>query len=121
MISYTNHSRIEDGKVTKPRENKTLQDLGSHSFRVDEADIGSLKGGLQVAKVWRDVRRNHWIYLDLAVITPEAQLSIIPEKVQLKKLLKLSKIHLFAFSLWRGELGRPGEGVDDISVNSENV
>ena len=51
MISYTNHSRIEDGKVSKPRENKTLQDLGSHSFRVDEADIGSLKGGLQVAKV----------------------------------------------------------------------
>ena len=54
------------------------------------------------------------------MITPEAQLSIIPEKVQLKKLLKLSKIHLFAFSLWRGELGRPGEGVDDISVSSEN-
>ena len=51
MISYTNHSRIEDGKVTKPRENKTLQDLGSHSFRVDEADIGSLKGSLGVSKV----------------------------------------------------------------------
>ena len=55
------------------------------------------------------------------MITPEAQLSIIPEKVQLKKLLKLSKIHLFAFSLWRGELGRPGEGVDDISISSEMI
>ena len=48
---YTNQSRVEDGEVAQPRENKTLQDLGSHSFRVDEADIGSLKGGLQVAKV----------------------------------------------------------------------
>ena len=48
---YTNQSRVEDGEVAQSRENKTLQDLCSHSFRVDEADIGSLKGGLQVAKV----------------------------------------------------------------------
>ena len=50
-FSYTNHSRIEDSKVAKPRENETLQDLGAHSFGINKADIGSLKGSLGVAKV----------------------------------------------------------------------
>ena len=48
---YTNQSRVEDGEVAQPRENKTLQDLGSHSFGIDKADIGSLKGRLEEAKV----------------------------------------------------------------------
>ena len=48
---YTNQSRVEDGEVAQPRENKTLQDLGAHSFGIHKADIGSLKGRLEVAKV----------------------------------------------------------------------
>ena len=35
--------------------------------------------------------------------------------------LEQSQCHLLAFSLWRGELGRPGEGVDDISISSEMI
>ena len=49
---YTNQSRVEDGEVAQPRENKTLQDLGAHSFGINKADIGSLKGRLEVAKVF---------------------------------------------------------------------
>ena len=48
---YTNQSRVEDGEVAQARENKTLQDLGAHSFGINKADIGSLKGRLEVAKV----------------------------------------------------------------------
>ena len=48
---YTNQSRVEDGEVSQPRENKTLQDFGAHSFGINKADIGSLKGRLEVAKV----------------------------------------------------------------------
>ena len=54
-LCYTNQSRVEDGEVAQSRENKTLQDLGTHSFGIDKADVGSLEGRLEVAKMLKGV------------------------------------------------------------------
>ena len=54
-LCYTNQSRVEDGEVAQSRENKTLQDLGAHSFGIYKADVGSLEGRLEVAKMLKGV------------------------------------------------------------------
>ena len=64
-------------------------------------------------------------HVHLAMISPESKLTVIPG-FNCKVCYTMDNdypiiCYLFAFSLCRGELGRPGEGVDDISINSGNI